>query len=107
LQWDTSTNGSTVNTDITGATTVTLNTWIAWAVDFDGAKYRLYLNGVMDGSFTTVRSLFAATATLSLGTSFGANRLGGFLDEVRITKGVARYASDSGYTVPTAAFPRH
>jgi hypothetical protein len=27
--------------------------------------------------------------------------------ETRITKGVARYASDGGYTVPTAAFPRN
>jgi hypothetical protein len=106
LNWDTSTNGSATNVDIAGATTITLNTWIAWAVDFDGTKYRLYLNGVMDGSFTTVRSLFASTAVLSLGTSFGANRLGGNLDEVRITKGFARYANDSGYTIPAAAFPR-
>jgi hypothetical protein len=30
----------------------------------------------------------------------------GDLDELRITKGVARYASDSGFVVPTAAFPR-
>ncbi len=30
----------------------------------------------------------------------------GWLDELRITKGVARYASDGGFTVPTAAFPR-
>jgi hypothetical protein len=28
------------------------------------------------------------------------------MEELRITKGVARYASDSGYAVPTAAFPR-
>jgi hypothetical protein len=28
------------------------------------------------------------------------------MDELRITKGVARYASDAGFAVPTAAFPR-
>lgn len=27
--------------------------------------------------------------------------MNGWLDEVRITKGVARYASDSGFAVPT------
>lgn len=106
LHWNTSTTGSNNLTDITGATTIPLNTWIAWCVDFDGAKYRLYLNGVMDGSFTTVRNLFASTSALTLGQSFSTNYLGGFLDEVRITRGVARYASDLGYTVPTAAFPR-
>jgi hypothetical protein len=30
----------------------------------------------------------------------------GWIDEVRFTKGVARYASDAGYIVATAAFPR-
>ncbi|TIQ46361.1 MAG: hypothetical protein E5X49_02025 [Mesorhizobium sp.] len=29
-----------------------------------------------------------------------------WLDELRITKGVARYASDAGFTAPTAAYPR-
>jgi hypothetical protein len=28
------------------------------------------------------------------------------MDELRITKGVARYANDSGFAVPTSAFPR-
>lgn len=31
--------------------------------------------------------------------------MNGWLDEVRITKGVALYASDSGFAVPTAALP--
>ena len=30
----------------------------------------------------------------------------GNMDEIRITKGLARYASDSGYTVATQSFPR-
>jgi hypothetical protein len=109
LHWDTSTNGSSVNADIIGATSLSTSTWYAWAVDFDGSKYRLYLNGVMDGSFSTPRTLFASTAILTMGTSStaGGNAITCGMDEVRITKGVARYASDSGYTVPTAAFPRH
>jgi hypothetical protein len=42
------------------------------------------------------------TATLDIGSA----TFGGWIDELRITKGVARYASDGGFTVPTAAFPR-
>jgi hypothetical protein len=109
LHWATSIDGSSANIDITGATTLVANTWNYWAVDFDGAKYRLYLNGVMDGSFVGVRNLFASTAVLSMGESNspGGNQFIGYLDEIRITKGVARYASDTGFVVPTAAFPRH
>jgi hypothetical protein len=109
LHWDTSTNGSTINADIIGATSLsTGGVWYAWAIDFDGSKYRLYLNGVMDGSFSTVRNLFPSTATLTIGVSNNsANNITAFMDEIRITKGVARYASDGGYTVPTTAFPRH
>lgn len=32
--------------------------------------------------------------------------MNGWLNEVRITKGVARYSLDSGFAVPTAAYPR-
>jgi hypothetical protein len=107
LHWDNSTNGSSSNSDIIGATSLVANTWYHFAVDFDSSKYRLYLNGVMDGSFSTPRTLFSSTAPLTMGTSFGGgNAFGGWLDEMRITKGVARYASDAGFTVPTAAFPR-
>jgi hypothetical protein len=109
FHWSTSTNGSAVNADIVGATTIVTSTWYHLAVDFDGSKYRLYLNGVMDGSFSTPRTLFSSTAILTMGNSNGAtsNPFTGNLDEMRITKGVARYANDAGFTVPTAAFPRH
>jgi hypothetical protein len=30
----------------------------------------------------------------------------GWVDEVRITKGIARYQTDAGFTPPTRAFPR-
>jgi len=109
LHWDTSTNGSTVNADIIGATTLVASTWYHFAIDFDGIKYRMYINGVMDGSFSTPRTLFNSTAVLTMAqsNSAGGNGFTGNLDEIRITKGVARYHSDSGFTVPTAAFPRH
>ena len=47
-----------------------------------------------------------ATSSLSIGTNtaFGAS-LNGWMDELRITKGFARYPSDAGFAVPTAACP--
>jgi hypothetical protein len=108
LNWFTTTDGSTVHNDMIGTTTVSQNQWYTWAVDFDGSKYRLYLNGTMEASFSTLRTLFASTNTLNISNVAGGGYwFMGYQDETRITKGVARYASDSGYTVPTAAFPRH
>jgi hypothetical protein len=112
LCWNTSTTGSNNLGDIIGFSSLPYGTpggaWIHVGIDFDGSKYRLYNNGFTDGSFSTPRTLFNSTAPLSIGANYNATSLqfDGFIDELRITKGIARYASDSGYTVPTAAFPR-
>lgn len=81
--------------------------WQHLAVDFDGTKYRLYRNGTMVASSITLRDIFNANNPLAIGAS-SSGSLGsiGWIDETRITKGVARYASDGGFAVPTAAFPR-
>ena len=61
----------------------------------------------MKGSGTPANSaMFNFNTPLTIGGRATTQYLNGWIDEVRITKGVARYASDSGYTVPTAAFPR-
>jgi len=107
LGWNVSTTGTNVLSDITGGT-LTASTWAAICLDYDGSKYRLYKDGSMVGSFTTARTIFSPSKPLAIGEN--SDNLGlyfnGWIDELRITKGVARYASDSGYTVPTAAFPR-
>jgi hypothetical protein len=78
------------------------------AVDKDSSgKVRIYVDGVMRGSGTPSNSaIFNSSQVLTIGALSSNNPLNGWLDEVRITKGVARYASDGGFTVPTAAFPR-
>jgi hypothetical protein len=112
LTWVISTDGTTTHADIGGFSSIPFGTpggpWTHVAIDFDGSKYRSYINGTMDASFTTPRTLFNSTAPLSIGNNYnGSNGLfGGFIDELRITKGVARYASDAGFAVPTAPFPR-
>lgn len=80
------------------------------AVDKDSSgKIRLYVDGVMYGSATPANSMIIGVgAPLAIGAqgSGGQVDMDGWVDEVRITKGVARYASDAGFTPPTSAFPR-
>lgn len=111
LQFIYSTNGSAITT-IAYAWTPSTGVWYHVAVDRDGSNdVRLYVDGVMLGK-TNIggATLFNSTNPLEIGrlnTTSGARAfMDGWLDEIRFTVGVARYASDSGYIVPTAAFPR-
>lgn len=94
---------------VSGTWTPTINTWYHIAVDRGGNVFRTYVDGVMLAKVTAAVTIFDASGTLRIGAvdSSGTDVLflKGNLDDIRITKGVARYASDSGYTVPTAAFP--
>lgn len=108
LSWYVSTTGTDINTDLNTSNVIPNNTWTHVCVDYDGTKYRMYIDGVMVASSTTARNIFASTLNLAIG---GASALSAFfyygnMDELRITKGLARYADDSGFTIPSAAFPR-
>ena len=107
LAFDCSANGTVgINLGIGG--TIVANAWNAVCVDFDGIKYRIYLNGAMVASSTTLYTFNNSFKRLGIGGSSetGAAGLNGYIDEIRYTRGTARYASDSGYTVATSAFPR-
>ncbi|RWL87730.1 MAG: LamG domain-containing protein [Mesorhizobium sp.] len=105
-------SNSGTSDDVTVVTTgasMTTGVWYHCAVDKDATgKIRVYVDGVMRGSATPANSaIFDSNQPLYVGGQRnGIVPMDGWLDEVRITKGVARYASDSGFTVPTAAFPR-
>ncbi|RWO53689.1 MAG: LamG domain-containing protein [Mesorhizobium sp.] len=89
---------------------VPLTTWKHLCFERSGSKLRLYADGVMETSSTTIlaSALFNSSAVLAIGmrSTSTTNGFNGHLKEIRITKGVARYNSDAGFTVPTAAFPR-
>jgi hypothetical protein len=107
LSWYVSTDGTAILTDINGTWAPVANTWYHVAVDYDGTKYRVYVNGVMTGSSAIPRIIFNSNLVLAIGSYFnGLNLMNGFIDELRITKGVARYATDTSFAVPTSAFPR-
>lgn len=105
---DTSSSVITISSSAAGLGT---GTWYHLAVDKDAAgKIRVYKDGVMLGSSTPSDSgiLDTPTSHLVIGAAgvLGGAYLTGNLDELRITKGLARYASDGGYVVPTDAYPR-
>lgn len=99
-------SAATVTVTSSGAALST-GVWCHLAVDKSSSgTIRLYKNGVMVGSATPADSSIQDLDDILLIGSAGDAGLAGWLDELRITKGVARYASDSGFPVPTAAFPR-
>lgn len=78
------------------------------AVDRDASdNIRLYVDGVMVASATASGGMdVSAPLRVGVNALSTAGSWKGWIDEMRITKGVARYASDAGFTVPSAAFPR-
>jgi len=88
----------------TTAPTVPADEWVHVAVTFDGTTFRLFVNGVLGDSGTkTVNS--AGSSTRNYINRDIAVGIGGecWLDNFRITDGVARYTSN--FTPPTKAFP--
>jgi len=80
------------------------NTWHHVAVTTSGTTIRMFLNGTQVDSYTDTDS-WDSTEVLRLGTNRNNNNfMAGYLDDVRITKGVARYTAD--FTPPTEALPK-
>lgn len=75
--------------------------WRAIAVTRAGNVLRLFADGVLFGSYTGGPDNFTATA-YSLGNNPAFTAFNGYIDEVRFTKGTARYTAN--YTVNTAPF---
>jgi hypothetical protein len=87
-----------------GTTAVTAGPRYHVALTGDGATARLFVNGVLEvsGAYTSVADSASVLGIGQLG-AYATNRLNGRLDEVRITKGVARYTAN--FTPPTEPFP--
>ena len=93
---------------ITGSSLST-NTWYHIAVSRSGSSTKMFVNGTQDGSTYTdsnnyingaLRPMIGADGFNS-GTP-GGNPMNGYIDDLRITNGYARYTAT--FTPPTAAF---
>ena len=81
--------------------TVSTLTWTHFAITRSSNSVRLFLNGTQVGSTTSL-----TTNLLSLATWIGANGAGteplnGYIQDLRITRGYARYAAN--FTAPTVS----
>jgi hypothetical protein len=84
--------------------TYTINTWQHIALVRNGSTFTPYLNGVAGTTTTSSTALFDSNKPFTAGgDDAGGSLLTGYIDELRVTKGVARYTAT--FTVPDQAFP--
>ncbi len=87
-----------------GALSLSTATWYHFAVTRAGTSLRFFVDGVQSGSTLTNSTNFSTANTLCVGQLNGLGQeVNGWLDDMRITKGVARYTAS--FTPPIAAFP--
>jgi hypothetical protein len=80
----------------------TLNAWNHVALVRFGNGHKIYVNGVQVGSTYTAANNYS-NQVLTIGQYFGTgNNYQGYLQDFRITRGIARYTSN--FTPPTTAF---
>jgi hypothetical protein len=93
----------TSGSSVSGSTTIAANTWTYIAVTRSGTTLKIFVNGTQDAS-ATITNGTSATGAMRIGAdNTGASGFNGYMDDVRITNGYARYTAT--FTAPTAAFP--
>jgi hypothetical protein len=104
-------SGSSASTylDVPGGYTGNLNEWQHVAFVRNGSEGYFFVNGVKTGTDASISGSVANRATGSLigkgSTSTNSNAaFGGYIEEVRITQGIARYTGAT-FDVPTEPFP--
>jgi hypothetical protein len=79
------------------------NQWHHVALAREGNVVRLFFNGVMGGSRHFTDTLFTSSRKLQIGwTEDASGQFNAYIDEVRITKDIARYTNN--FTLPTKPF---
>ena len=102
-------NGGVVNVPLSAG--FTTGNWQHLVVQSDGTTIKIYRNGILVGSIAASDNLGGRGAITTVTQDFRifsrrANNefaLEGYIDDFRITNGVARY--DANFTPPTAPFP--
>ena len=97
-----SSNGSSWTVSNIDIGTPPVNKWSHIAVSRSGSTFRTFFNGVHTGSATSSSSLMDSTGTLQIGARNGTEAYTGYIQDVRIYKGIAKYTSDF---IPAATNP--
>jgi hypothetical protein len=100
-------NTGSIDQVITRTSPVTLNanTWYHFAATRSGSTVRIFVDGSQAGANGTATGNCTGTQSVKIGVNGDGdvNDTNGYVDDVRITKGVARYTTN--FTPPSAAFP--
>ena len=93
---------------VTSNTALSLNTWCNVVLVNNNGKILLFINGILDTNFTNISLPSTNSQKLylifgySLSSLSGLNNFNGYLKEIRITQGIARYTTN--YTVANTPF---
>ena len=98
-------NGSSWYVAIDSSSTISLNTWTHLAATRNGSTWTVWINGTSSGTATSSTNPSSTTELAKVGRFRTANPLifDGYIDDLRITKGVARYTAN--FTPPAAQLP--
>ena len=89
-------------TDVGTSNTILLATWAHFAVTRASGTLNMYINGVRGYTGTHTSAMDATKIRIGSNVS-GGDTFSGYLEDVRITKGFARYTTAS-FTPPTSQF---
>lgn len=98
-----SADGSTWGSYKIGTTTVVANQWNHVAFVRSGTTFYIFLNGISEGTQTGTPTTASSGKSLLIGGQSGNYFFSGYMDDIRITKGYARYTTN--FTPPGSPFP--
>jgi hypothetical protein len=90
-------------TDVGTSNTFSTGTWTHFAITRSSGTLNMYINGTRGYSASYTSAMDASRLRIGADVS-GGSGINGYIDDLRITKGFARYTG-STLTVPTVAFP--
>ena len=100
-------SGGTILDYNVGSGTISDSAWHHIAVTRSGSSVRIFIDGTQTGTTNTTlgtASIDNAIVDYRVGsTTDNALNFNGYIDDLRVTKGYARYTSN--FTAPTSAFP--
>lgn len=94
---------------VDSTTSLAANTWYALRAERDGSTVSIYVNGTREATTTSAAAINTGSFGLRIGYygTTAARYANGYIDELRITKGVGRSASAASYVVDTSPFPNY
>jgi hypothetical protein len=94
---------NSVSVNLLESGSVSLNAWSHLAVTRAGNTFKLFVNGTQTASATSSNNSLTSIFMVGAYDSGASGNFAGYIDDLRITKGYARYTAS--FTAPTAPFP--